>query len=185
MKEKYSKIYYLNIKSFLFFLLYSIIYIAPIASKKKEKETKSTDLDTNNKGFFDNNDVDFFIPKYDFQRPYKYQKKSYQDLYNNLNSNSTTKETEVMSDVFIFSDAHLKETDNFYKTEILDNIIKREVNIEDVKLTSDNDVFGYPDSKYFDESSKIIKDDDVKIKNFSEMGVSLSFNPNNLVINDK
>jgi len=189
MKELNEKIYNLNFKNFLFYLIYLFIFVVPIYSKKKEKEGKNKSPDNGNDGtyksFFDN-EIDFYIPKYDFQRPYKFQKKGYQDIYRYLNSDSDkNKNFDIPHDIFIFSDDHIKDSDNFYKTEILDNIIKREVNIEDVRLTSDNVVFGYPDAKFFDESPKLIKDDDVVIKNFADMGVNLAFTPNNLVINDK
>lgn len=186
MKEIKYKIYNLSFRSFLLYWVYLFIFITPIYNYKIPEEfpdETEKQENTRDKSYFDT-DIEFFVPKYDFQRPYKFQKKGYHDLYRSLN-NSENYMSENLADVFIFSESHLKDTDNYYRNEILDNIIKKEVNIEDVRLSSDNDIYGFPDAKSFDESPKLIKDDDVHIKNYSEMGLNLIFTPNSLAINDK
>lgn len=136
-----------------------------------------------NMSIFDRH-IDFLLPKWDFQRPDKFKKEKYNKITRYVSDYK--KKNENLKDVFVFPEDIIEESENFYKKEVLEALIKKEVNIEDTKYNLNHEIFGFPDSRTFRNAlPKFIPNENVEIKNFSEMGDLISFEPKLLQINDK
>jgi len=127
---------------------------------------------------------DFFLPIYDFQRPYKFRKEQYSKIMKY--ASDFKKKQEVPKDVYIMSDDLIHEYEEVYKKQILYRIINKEVNLEEVVYDNKFDIYAYPDiSAYREEQPKFLVNDEIQMKNYDDLGNYLRFSPKKIEVNDK
>ena len=127
--------------------------------------------------------LDFFITKHDYLNSMPISSKN-QVIKEFLKESDTSEENK--SDIFIFPSEIIFEEEEKYKTEILNNVIKKEVNIDEYKLNENADIYGFPDSKkYHNHPIKLLNNNNIKIKNFSEFPSKIIFEPKTLDIINK
>ena len=132
--------------------------------------------------FLDKN-LDFYITKHDFINPLSTQSK-YKAIKSFLKDNQTNHENKA--DIFIFPPDIIFVEEEKYRKEILNNIIKKEVNIEDYKLNENSDVYLFPEFRMYENHPiKLLKNSNTKIKNFSEFSSKITFEPKTIDIIDK
>lgn len=128
--------------------------------------------------------IDLFLPKYDMQRPHKFRKTSHKKIMKHLSDYK--RRTENLKDLFVFPEEEIEENESNYKKEVLDALIKREVNIDDTKFSQHYTIFGFPNSKAFqNEIPKLLENEHSQIKNFADLGDVVTFEPKQLNLIEK
>ena len=181
----------LNILKFLNILLFlGILANAEESFKNQEnlKRLNSTSEKNSLDDIFETSafgkKYDLFLPKYDFQRPYKFRKEQYSKLMKYASDHK--RKNEVPKDVYIMSDELIHEYEEAYKKEILYRIINKEVNLEEVVYDNKFDVYAYPDIRaYREQKPKFIASEDYKMKNYDDLGNFLRFSHKKIEVVDK
>jgi hypothetical protein len=125
-----------------------------------------------------------FLPIYDFQRPFKFRKEQYSKVMKYASDHK--RKLEVPKDVYIMSDELIAEYEEIYKNDILNRIINKEVNLEEVVYDENYDIYAYPDvNEYKKQKPKFISSEDQKLKNYDTLGKFLKFSHKKIEIVDK
>lgn len=131
-----------------------------------------------------NHPIDLFVPKFDFQNPLKYQAKNYDKITEHLIS--PPKSQVNMKDLFIFPENIINDSENNFKIELLNNLIRKEINMDESRYGTQYNIFGFPNSLIFQNiRPKLLEHDHTTIKNFNELGDIIAFEPKTLNIIDK
>jgi len=184
-KIKFNLLNFLNI-----LLFFGILANAEESFKNIEnlKTVNSTIKDNNFDEIIQNSFLgkkyDLFLPKYDFQRPYKFRKEQYSKIMKY--ASEFKRKTEVPSDVYIMGDDLIQEYEETFKKEILYRIINKEVNLEEVVYDDKYDVYAYPDiSAYKEYKPKFLENEDFQMKNYDDLGNFLKFSQKKIEVADK
>ena len=145
-------------------------------------EAKITSLpEGKHQSFLDKN-LDFFITKYDYTNP-KQTPFRYKMIKRFLKERVSMQENKP--DLFIFPKELIEEEEEKFKKELLNNVIKKEVNIDDYKLNENADVFGFPDSRLYENHPVKLLKGNTKIRTFADFPYKITFEPKTLDIVDK
>lgn len=184
-KIKFGILKLLNILLYL-----SIILIAVELSNSKEnlKDLNNTSHESNIENAFQSTffgkKYDLFLPKYDFQRPYKFRKEHYSKIMKYASDHK--RKTEVPRDIYIMGDDLIQEYEESFKKEILYRIINKEVNLEEVVYNNDFNIYAYPDiSAYREQKPKFLASEDIQMKNYDDLGNYLKFSLKKIEVVDK
>lgn len=184
-KIKFNILKLLNLILFL-----SIMAFAEELGKGHEylKNLNNTSTESNIEDFmqstFLGKKYDLFLPKYDFQRPYKFRKEQYSKIMKYASDHK--RKTEVPRDVYIMGEDLIQEYEEAFKKEILYRIINKEVNLEEVVYDSNFDVYAYPDiSAYREQKPKFLASEDYQMKNYDDLGNFLRFSLKKIEVVDK
>lgn len=173
----------------ILFFFFSIVTKAEenILNPEKIKNSNNSTVDNtedNSYQFLFGKKYDLFLPKYDFQRPYKFRKEQYSKLIKYASDHK--RKNEVPKDVYIMTDDLIQEYEEVYKKEILYRIINKEVNLEEVFYDKDVDVYAYPDlAAYREQKPKFILNEDHQMKNYDNLGNFLKFSHKKIEVVDK
>lgn len=182
MEIKLNILRFLNILLFLYFFVKAEeLSLNQDKAKTNKGQPNPSELDQEN---FLGKNYDLFLPKYDFQRPYKFRK----DKYNKLTKfvSDYKRKQEVPKDAFIMGDDLIQEYEDIYKKEMLYRIINKEVNLEEVSYDKSHEIYAYPDLTAFrQQKPKFILNDDHPIKNYDSLGNFLKFSHKKIEVVDK
>jgi hypothetical protein len=181
----------LNLLNLILFLSsISILAFAEQLGKNQEKNRNqnNTNSESNTEDALQNTffgkKYDLFLPKYDFQRPYKFRKEQYSKIMKYASDHK--RKTEVPADVYIMGDDLIQEYEEAFKKEILYRIINKEVNLEEVVYDNSFDVYAYPDiSAYREQKPKFLASEDYQMKNYDDLGNFLKFSHKKIEVIDK
>lgn len=177
--EIFNMLKILNFLSVL--LIFANQYKCNESQKDPDRQTfNNTEVEKNLMG----KKFDFFMPRYDFQRPYKFRKEGYSKLMKYASDHK--RKVEVPKDVYIMTEELISEYEEIYKKEILHRIINKEVNLEEVAYDESHDIYAYPDvNEYKKQKPKFISNEDQKMKNYDTLGNFLKFSHKKIEVVDK
>ena len=168
---------------FLFIIILIFLAIKSNAHTSQTQESKIPPLSEMKNPSFLDKILDFYITKHDFINPAPLPFK-YKTIRQFMKRRQISQENKA--DIFIFPPEVILEEEEKYRKEILSNVIKKEVNIDEYKLNENADIYGFPESKiYQNHPIKLLKTGSNKIKNFSEFPGKIMFEPKSLDIIDK
>jgi len=185
--KKYSKLtdyYYIcPFRTFIFVLLLVCFQTTVKANVQASgAEAKITSLpESKHQSFLDKN-LDFFITKHDYMNP-KQTPFRYKEIRRFLRERETIQENKA--DLFIMPNEIIEEEEEKFKKEILNNVIKKEVNIDEYKINENADIFGFPDSRLYENHPVKLLKGNTKIRTFADFPYKITFEPKTLEIVDK
>jgi len=151
------------------------------SQKNPEKQIYNT---TDTEKDFMGKKFDFFMPIYDFQRPFKFRKDIYSKVMKYASDHK--RKVEVPEDVYIMNDELIAEYEEIYKKEILHRIINKEVNLEEVAYDENYEIYAFPDvNEYRKQKPKFIANEDQEMKNYDTLGKFLKFSHKKIEVVDK
>ena len=160
--------------------IFALIFIVKI--KSYEKDLRELDSLKNLNELLEN-PIELFLPKYDFHKPDKFKSDSYNKVSKYLNEYK--RRNDNLKDIYIVTDDIIEENEEKYKRKLIDELIKKEVNLEDSKFDDKYIVYGFPDSLAFDSYKPRLINEESEIKNFDDLGYFITFEPKSLNIIEK
>lgn len=153
-------------------------------SKNTNKTNTENNIEDNLQNTFFGKKYDLFLPKYDFQRPYKFRKEQYSKIMKYASDHK--RKVEVPGDAYIMGDDLIQEYEEAFKKEILYRIINKEVNLEEVVYDDSFDIYAFPDiSAYREQKPKFLQNEDFQMKNYDDLGNFLKFSHKKIEVVDK
>jgi len=184
-KLKFNILKLLNILLFLSIIVYAEDFSGGKENiKNLNKASQESNTEDVIQSTFFGEKYDLFLPKYDFQRPYKFRKEQYSKIMKYASDHK--RKTEAARDVYIMGDDLIQEYEEEFKKEILYRIINKEVNLEEVVYDDSFDVYPYPDISAFREKKpKFLASEEIKMKNYYDLGNFLKFSHKKIEVVDK
>jgi hypothetical protein len=129
---------------------------------------------------------ELFLPKFDYSNPEIYKGESFRKYSMFMSENSMKRGDVEPRDIFIGNDEFKNFNQETYIKKITTDMIKREVNQQEVQYDNRYTLYGFPNATIYQQyKPKLAQRDDILIRNMSELGDIINFEPKMIYIREK
>lgn len=166
-------------------LVFTLILVLKVQCFETTTNLLEHNLD-NNIHSEQNNEPEIYLPKFDYSNPEFYKGDSYQKISKFMGENYIKRSDVEPRDIFIANDDFRRHNQDTYITQLTTQLIKKEVNQEEIQYNRTYSIYGYPNATLYNkERPKLVQNYDMEIKDISDLGDMISFEPNVINVKDK
>ena len=126
---------------------------------------------------------DLYLPKFDYSNP---DTDSYEKISKYIGENNPKRNDIEPKDIFIANEEFKNYNQDIYLKRLTTELIKKEVNQEEIQYDRRYTLYGYPNATVYQQHKpKLAQSDDMVIRDISELGDTISFEPKMIYVRDK